>query len=92
MDPTYSAFIAGLSIFDIIMVAHEVIHVMKNKRNGNDGFVAAKLDISKAYGRIEWHYLREVLSAIGFSHSLVHKIMNCVTSVSYSLIPNGELT
>lgn len=35
-DPFQSAFIAGRSIFDNIMVVHEVILVMKNIKSGNN--------------------------------------------------------
>lgn len=74
------------------MVAHKVVHVMKNKRKDNNGFVVAKLNMSKAYDRIEWPYLKEVMRALGLSSDWVLKIMNCVTTASYSLVLNGEQT
>jgi hypothetical protein len=49
------------------MVAIEVIHHMKAKTKGKLGEVALKLDISKAYDRIDWSYLRGIMSKMGFS-------------------------
>lgn len=40
-------------ISDNIMIAYEVMHYLKCKKVGKDGFMALKLDISKAYDRIE---------------------------------------
>jgi len=62
-----SAFVPGRSILDNVMAAIEIIHYMKIKVKGNVGEVALKLDISKAYDRIEWNYLREVMEKMGFS-------------------------
>ena len=60
IDESQSAFVQVRMIFDNIMVAHETIHVMKSCKNGRTCYLAAKLDISKAYdwvvlfgGRIE---------------------------------------
>jgi len=47
-----SAFVPDRSILDNAMVAIEILHFMKTKTQGNDKFVALKLDISKAYDRI----------------------------------------
>lgn len=47
------AFIQGRSIMDNVLIASEIMHYMKNKRKGKKGEVALKLDISKAYDRVD---------------------------------------
>ncbi|XP_074347256.1 uncharacterized protein LOC141686098 [Apium graveolens] len=39
-------------------VADKVMHCMKRKTQGNVAWVALKLDMSKAYDRVEWNFLR----------------------------------
>lgn len=53
VSDTQGAFVHDNSIFDNILVAHEVTHSMKGKRIGRVDFVKAKLDMSKAYDKIE---------------------------------------
>lgn len=47
-----SAFVPGRSITDNVLIAFEMIHFMKKKKGCQDGEVALKLDISKAYDRV----------------------------------------
>ncbi|WKA07960.1 hypothetical protein VitviT2T_025728 [Vitis vinifera] len=62
-----NAFVPGRSITDSILIAHEVLHFLKRKREGRIGYAALKIDISKAYDKLEWNYLFAVLEAMGFS-------------------------
>lgn len=53
-------------------------------------YMALKLDVSKAYDRIEWRFLDKILLKLGFLHSIVDLIMLCVNSVSYSFLLNSS--
>lgn len=48
-----------------------------------------KLDMSKAYDRVEWDYIEGTLLALGFHPRIKHLKMQCVTSTSFSIIING---
>ncbi|GAU32101.1 hypothetical protein TSUD_358070 [Trifolium subterraneum] len=85
-----SAFIEGGSITDNALIAIEIIHYLKRKTRGYKGELALKIDISKAYDRVEWGFLKGMLTKMGFSEKWIRWMMLCVSSVNYSVLMNFE--
>ena len=63
---------------------------MKNHNSGSSSFMALKLDMSKAYDRVKWFFLKDVMIKMGFNDKWIALVMECITSISYSLLVNGE--
>ena len=96
VSESQSAFMSNRLIIDNILVAHETLHHLKtkkkknkNKKKGKTGYMAIKLDMSKAYDRMEWVFLEKkwkkwVLTIDGYlSFNLAFKL-------SLSILVSGE--
>lgn len=85
-----NAFIPGCQIQDNILLAHESYHYLKLKREGGNHELALKLDMNKAYDRVEWDFLEAALVRFGLNHGWVRLVMECVTTVTFSIVLNGN--
>ncbi|KAK4285072.1 hypothetical protein QN277_001816 [Acacia crassicarpa] len=85
-----NAFVPGRCIHDNIIIAHEVYHYLRRKYSGGKYEFALKMDMSKAYDRVEWDFLENVLLRFGFCMPWVSLIMKCVRSVSLNICLSGE--
>lgn len=85
-----SAFQEGRVIIDNILMAFETLHYMKHHQTGKTGCMALKLDMNKAYDRVEWKYLEQIMKGMGFANKWVALMMECISSVSYSILISGE--
>lgn len=84
------AFVGGRQISDNILVAHKVMHALKNRRYGKKGWFAVKLDMAKAYDRLEWSFVEAVMVKFGFDRKWIQWVMECVRTVSFAIVINGE--
>jgi len=63
---------------------------MRNKWKGKVGQMVVKLDINKAYDRVEWPFLQKIMVKLGFDPRWVHLAMETITTASYLVFINGE--
>lgn len=66
ISETQSAIVLDRLIMDNALVAFEIGHYLKRKRQGKHGLAALKIDMSKAYDRIEWGFLSKMMTTLGF--------------------------
>lgn len=92
ISETQSAFIPGRLITDNILLAAEMGHFLRRKQVGKVGWVGLKLDMAKAYDRMEWSFLRKMMERLGFADRWINLVMMCVTTVRYRVLVNGSLS
>ena len=84
-----SAFTSDCLIIDNMIVAFELMHFLNHKSARKEGFMATKLDMSKAFNKVEWCFIQGVMERMGLSTRWINLIIKCITSVSYSVLING---
>ena len=90
ISPTQSAFVPSRLIIDNILVAYECLHTMHCHKKGKKGSLALKLDISKAYDKVEWAFLKGIMEKMGFPEIWIDRVMSFVFTPSFSICINGK--
>lgn len=72
-----------------MILLREVLHSFNSSKYRNWDF-CLKLDLSKAFDRMSWSYLEELLPLYGFPGKLCEWIMLCVKSAEFSVVVNGR--
>lgn len=58
------------------MVAQEAFHFLRKKKSIDKEGFAIKLDMNKAYDRVDWNFLKQVLFTFGFNPNWVTLVMS----------------
>ncbi|CAL1410531.1 unnamed protein product [Linum trigynum] len=80
VDETQTRFVPKRHITYNIIILQEVIHTMSLKR-GKKGLMVLKVDLAKAYNRINWSFLRSTLEAARLSNDFIELVMACITTI-----------
>ncbi|XP_073139125.1 uncharacterized protein [Henckelia pumila] len=87
VSQSQSGFVPGRMIADNILLAHELTHSLNLPARG--GNVILKLDMAKAYDRVQWSFLLDVLRRFGFSEQVVRMVRACISFCKFSVNVNG---
>ncbi|CAL1382606.1 unnamed protein product [Linum trigynum] len=88
---TQTSFVHGRQITDNICILQEVVHSMRAK-TGRFGWMTLKIDLAKAYDRIQWIFVRDTLVAAKVPQEFIELTMSCITTASMQIQWNGGLT
>lgn len=67
-------------------IVQEALHSIKTE---NQQALVVKLDLVKAFDRVNWSFLRLVLLHIGVPSNFVIWILGCVESTNFVVLING---
>lgn len=91
VGPTQSGFLQNRRAADNAIIVQEILDHFKRTK-GKKGLMLLKLDLEKAFDRIEWSFIYQALNFFNFSKPLIKLIMSCVSSSSISILINGSPT
>jgi hypothetical protein len=80
-------FLEGRQIHEAIGVAQEGLHSIKTKKLKG---AVLKINLSKAFDRVNWLYIRMLLTHLGFDIGFIRWVMSCISSASFVVLINGS--
>jgi hypothetical protein len=86
--PSQSAFFPGRYILEGVVVLHETLHELKRKKQNG---LILKLDFEKAYDKVNWKFLQQVLRMRGFPSLWCQWVENVVSKGSVCVQINDGL-
>ncbi|XP_074299622.1 uncharacterized protein LOC141630762 [Silene latifolia] len=84
-----AAFVKGRNIFENIMLSQSLIKGYARKALSPRCLI--KVDIKKAFDSIQWDFLSQMLTSLGFPPIFSKWIMGCITNTWYSFKINGGI-
>uniref|UniRef100_A0A803QEM9 Reverse transcriptase domain-containing protein n=1 Tax=Cannabis sativa TaxID=3483 RepID=A0A803QEM9_CANSA len=90
ISPNQAAFVKGRHIAENSMIAREIVHSM-SKKKGKRGFMMIKLDMEKAYDKMEWDFILSVLQCLRFPNIFIKWISSCIMVNEIKLLLNGSV-
>ena len=90
ISETQSAFVPGMLISDNILIAQEMFHGLRTSKACQGKFMAIKTNMSKAYDRVKWDFIKVVLQKMGFDIHWITLMMECISSVQYRVLLIGQ--
>ena len=88
ISPVQTAFVPGRKGTDNAIIVQELIHSI-SKAKGKEGYMAIKIDLEKAYDKLEWSFIKEHLFHINLPTDLIELIMSCISSITTTILFNG---
>lgn len=91
IGPCQASFLTNRrASYNVIIVQEFISHF--NRMKGMKASMMLKINLEKAFDRIEWSYIREILLYFHFPKKLIELIMSCISSSTIEILVNGRKT
>lgn len=91
ISPTQSNFVKNRRASDNAIIMQELIPQFK-KTKGNNGKMLVKIDLEKAFDKLEWSFIYKTLLYFKIPPKMSKLIMSCISTTSSSVLVNGRKT
>lgn len=86
-----SSFITRQNATDNAIILQETVHSMHSMM-GRKRYMVIKLDLAKAYDKMEWSFITNSLEMLQFPQHLIELIKACLSSSTFSINWQGKQT
>ncbi|RVW82108.1 Transposon TX1 uncharacterized 149 kDa protein [Vitis vinifera] len=86
ISDSQQAFVHGRQILDAVLIANEALD---SRLKDNVPGLLLKLDIEKAFDHVNWNFLIDVMSRMGFGHKWINWMKWCWSTATFSILING---
>lgn len=87
ISPNQCSFIPGRRVVDKAIIVQEAIRSFQ-KSKGKFGKMLLKIDLEKAFDRLEWSFIKQSLLILNFPKNIIDLIMSCISTSSISILVN----
>ena len=89
VSPMQNAFLGGRFMSDNINLLQELLRQYSRKRSSPRCLL--KVDFKKAFDSVQWGFIENLLCHLGFPSKFVMLVMQCMSTVSFSVVVNGDI-
>lgn len=87
ISPSQSGFVPVRVLHDNVLLVQELVHDINRRTRG--GNVVLKLDMAKAYDRMSWSFILQMLRCFGFFDRWISLIKRAIYGPWFSILVNG---
>lgn len=84
-----NVFVPNRHIQENIILVHKLMQTLRRKQ-GSGGLLVTKIDVEKAYDKVDWGFSLEVLRCFRFSAKWRLWISQCISTTTFSILLNGS--
>lgn len=88
IDDAQSSFLSERLITDNVIIVFEIFHSLQANQKQNQSFVALKLDMNKAFDKVEWGFSEVLRKSMLFPDYFLSLVVKCISTVTFYILIN----
>lgn len=89
IGPCQSSFLKNRQVGHNAIIVQEITNYFR-KVEGRNNYFMMKIDLKKAFDKLEWPFICNILVYFNFPMNIINLIMSCICTSSSSILINGS--